>query len=141
MGSQLQVGTPVQPEAGRRPGVILASIAAGIAFAMDVVYLIVIRNQGDGMGIRVLVVASLIAAAGACAAGAARSASPDRRLVLMSGAAGGLISLGILGMFSIGLPLLIAGVLATIGAARSPNWDWHKQSASGYTVSQFSNAC
>ena len=118
MGSNVHADVPVRPESTKRPGTILAAVAAGIAFVMVVVYLLLIQNQGDGMGLRVLLISSCIAAAGACAAGAAWSSSPHRRLVLMAAAAGGLISLGIIGMWSIGFPLFIGGVLATIGAVR-----------------------
>ena len=109
---------PVRPESTKRPGAILATVAAVLAFVMVVVYLIVIKNQGDGMGLRVPLVASCVAVAGACAAAAAWSSSPHRRLVLMAAAAGGLLSLGIIGMWSIGLPLFIGGVLTTIGSVR-----------------------
>ncbi len=118
MGSNVQADVPMRPDVATYPGRILAAISAGIAFVMVVVYLLVIRSQGDGMGIRVFVVSSCIAAAGACAAGASWSSSPQRRLVLMAAAAGGLISLGIIGMWSIGFPLFVAGVLMTVGSLR-----------------------
>ncbi len=117
------LGSPTSPKSPvgfklRRPGAVLAAIAAGLAFVMVVVYLVIIRNQGNGVGVRVLLIASCIAAAGACAAAAAWWSIPQRRLLMMAVAAGGLISLGIIGMFSIGFPLFIGGVLATIGSAR-----------------------
>jgi hypothetical protein len=97
---------------------VLSAIAGGLAFLMLVVYLAIIRSQGDGPELRVILIASCIAAAGSCAVAAAWPASPHRRLVLMTAAAGGLISLGIIGMWSIGLPLFVGGVLATIGSIR-----------------------
>jgi hypothetical protein len=39
-------------------------------------------------------------------------------MVMLGGAAGGLLTLGVLGIFSVGLPLLIAGVLCCGGWAR-----------------------
>ncbi len=118
MGVHVQPDIPVRPGSVKRPGVILAAVAAGIAFGMVVIYLLLIRRQGDGIGLRVLLVASCVLAAGTCAAGAVWSASRQRRLVLMAAAAGGLTSLGIIGMWSIGLPLFIGGVLMIIGSVR-----------------------
>lgn len=47
---------------------------------------------------------------------------PGARCRPASIAAGGLLSLGYLGIFSVGLPLLIGGVLSCAGAVRT----WHR---------------
>jgi|GEM_PF-5930280 len=118
MSANVLADVPARPDLKKGPGAVLAAIAAGLAFVMVVVYLVIIRSQGDGVGLRVLLIASCIAAAGTCAIAAAWLSIPQRRLVMMAAAAGGLISLGIIGMFSIGFPLFIGGVLATIGSVR-----------------------
>lgn len=118
MSANALTDVPARPDLQKGPGVVLAAIAAGLAFVMVMVYLVIIANQGNGAGLRVVLIASCIAAAGACAVAAAAWSIPRRRLPMMAAAAGGLISLGIIGMFSIGFPLFIGGVLATIGSAQ-----------------------
>ncbi len=93
--------------------------AAAIATVMVVVYLAIITSQGeDDWGV-VAVFAVLI---GSCAVAAAvGSLLPygTVRTCLLTGAAATLLVVGILGIFSIGLPLLVAGWLATGAAIRS----------------------
>jgi hypothetical protein len=92
---------------------LLAAIAAIIALIMAGVYLWLIRVQGGQVVLWFIVglaVAALLSMYGV------RRAAPLRRLALaMSGVT--LSVLGILGLLSIGFPLLVAGVLALIAAA------------------------
>lgn len=118
MRANVLADVPARPDLKKGPGTVLAAIAAGLSFVMVGVYLAIIWNQGDGLGLRVLLIASCMIGAGLCAAAAAWWSIPQRRLVMMAAAAGGLISLGIIGMYSIGFPLFIGGVLATIGSVR-----------------------
>jgi hypothetical protein len=95
-----------------------AVVAAGITAGTDVAYLIIIASEGFGFTARVVVVASFLALmALASLLGGRRSPSVGSALMLGT-ASGGLIGAGILGMFSIGLPLLIAGAFATIAWVR-----------------------
>lgn len=88
--------------------------AAALAALIDLLYLVIIANEGNGWSGRVAFVATLIAAAAACALiGSTRTTAPAR-LPWLAVATGALASLGYLGLFSIGLGLLIAGVLAGI---------------------------
>jgi hypothetical protein len=67
----------------------------------------------------VTLVAGAILLAGAAAAVATlANLSISIRLVLFAAAAGGLLSLGVLGLFSIGLPLFVAGILSSISWQR-----------------------
>jgi hypothetical protein len=89
------------------------------ALATDAVYLLLILGQGGAPSdvVTVAFVASYLAALAALlAASLPRRWSAVVRLSLRAAAAGGLLVLGVLAIFSIGLPLLIAGAMA-IGAA------------------------
>jgi len=86
-----------------------AVAVAVITVTMAVVYVLIIRSQGNAPLLWVLAV--LVLAAGFAAYGANARA----RLAPVSLAISGMLLLvmGVLGIFSIGLPLLIAGVIAT----------------------------
>jgi len=100
-------------------------VAAVLAFATEVGYLWIILRQQDavepGVSGRVLVVAATMAVAGAVGVVGAVTSSPTIRAKLAAIATGGLVPLGVLAAFSIGLPLLVARLLALgacIGALR-----------------------
>lgn len=96
-------------------------IAALIAFADDALYVLLIRSQGsfqDDLG-RVVFVAVFIASEATIALGAALVGRPAVRTVLLGAASGGLLGLGLLGAFSIGLPLVVAGVLTAVAWTQS----------------------
>ena len=61
---------------------------------------------------------AMIAAPGALGLIASRAADADRALVLRSVAAGALLSMGFLGIFSIGLPILVAAIGYVVAAVR-----------------------
>ncbi len=95
---------------------LLAADAAVLALAMLVVYVSVIREQGGEVAVWAVVV--LVADAAAAAYGSVRS-SPHRRATLV--AAGVLlVALGVLALLTIGLPILLAGLLCLVSAARAP---------------------
>lgn len=93
----------------------LGTVAAVLAVGTDLLYLGIIAVQEPVDWPTVIFFATIIFLAGA-AAGVA--STPDRalamRLLLFAAAAGGLLCLGIIGVFSIGLPLLVAGILCAI---------------------------
>jgi hypothetical protein len=108
---------------------ILAWIAAAVAISADAVYVALIRAQGDGPPDRFtlpfiaaflgLMTAMLIVSQ------TERPAVLRIRTALRAGAAAGLLVLGILLLFSLGLPVVIAGVLAAGSAVRTlggPLW-------------------
>jgi hypothetical protein len=94
-------------------------IAALIAFADDALYILLIRSQGNAQDARVMFVAVFIASEAVVALGAALVDTPAVRTVLLGAASGGLLALGLLGLFSIGLPLVVAGLLTTVAWTRS----------------------
>lgn len=88
-------------------------VAAGtVALAVDGLYLWIIWSQDTPTHLgRVAFVAAAIAAAGASALLGATRETAVGRLPFLGAATGALLSLGYLGLFSIGLPLLVAGGL------------------------------
>jgi len=93
---------------------LLAAAAAALAVAMTAVYLVLLRQEQDRPVPWVLVVLAL----GAAGSGyGAVVAWPHRRTALWS--AGLLLAaLGAVAILSIGLPILLAGILCLVAAAR-----------------------
>jgi hypothetical protein len=91
--------------------------AALIAFADAIAYLVLISREDttNNWG-RVALVAALILVAGLLAA-AGSVVTGRRRATMLWPATAILLVIGFLGIFSIGLPLLIAGILTAGGAA------------------------
>lgn len=100
---------------------LLALFAAVIALAVAVLYLFLVSTEGSSpaaWAVAVLVIG------GVGAAYAVRVRSPYRRVALLVGAVC-LLPLGYLAIFSIGLPLLLAGSLCAAAALRArPQKDW-----------------
>lgn len=93
------------------PGALPAALATLIVVVDDIAYLALVAGQGTGMGGRVVFVGVLLlAAAGLIMAGTRRENRVARTLMLSVVATWGVI-IGILGIFSIGLPLLAAAGL------------------------------
>jgi hypothetical protein len=104
-----------------RPGAAFAAAAAVVALATDVLYLVIIRSQGEqdpGEWVTVAVVALVILGLACCAGAAAVATRPATRKVLLAVAAVGLLVLGVLAIFSIGLLLLLAGLLSVVAWVR-----------------------
>jgi hypothetical protein len=94
-------------------------VSAGISVIVAVIYLaIVVRRQHDASGRSIFVACFLLAVAGLLIA-STRVDNPLQRAALLAGAANSLIAIGFLGLFSIGLPLLIAGGIAMPAVARA----------------------
>lgn len=95
----------------------LALTAAIIAAAVDIFYLGYAGGQtgpSTGEVLRVPFVAGTIALAAAASALAARPSSGKFRPLLLGFSTGALITIGFFGIFSIGFPLLLAGVLTLV---------------------------
>ena len=93
----------------------VAVVAAALALVMAVVYLAIMRGESDDPVLWFL--AMLILGAVGAGYGATRAA-PHRTAALV-GAGVLLTAAGVLGILSIGLPILVAGVLSLIAAAAS----------------------
>lgn len=94
-------------------------IAALIAGATAIVYVVLIVGQGEAEVARVILVLAMILTAAVAAAVGASAEDPSVESLLLGGASGLLLSLGYLGLFSIGLLLLIAGIVSTIAWVRA----------------------
>ncbi|MFJ8577861.1 hypothetical protein [Micromonospora sp. NPDC093277] len=102
---------------GRRDGWDpLPAVAAAIAFVMLGLYVGLIAQQGGEIAAWFL--AGLAAAALGSVYGVVRAAPLRRPALAVSGVVMAL--LGLLGILSIGCPILGAGVLALVAAARQP---------------------
>src|ERR1700716_4329534 len=94
---------------------------AVIAGTVDVLYLGYVNSQGAGdpQFLRVPFVATFIALMAISAALSSRASAARWRPLLLGASAGGLLLIGYFGIFSIGLPLLVAGALALVGLIRT----------------------
>ena len=94
-------------------GRLLATASAAIALIMIVVYLWLINQQGNQPA--AWFPAGLAVAALLAAYGSARRARWRRPALIASGVL--LLALGLLGILSVGAPVVAAGVLAIVAAA------------------------
>lgn len=98
----------------------LAFGAAAVALGVDVIYIVAVALEDDAdPGGRVALVAGSLAAAGLLAAAAGLVTDPGTRMVLTTAAGAALVFWGVLGLATIGIPLLVGGFLAASAALRS----------------------
>jgi phosphate/sulfate permease len=102
----------------RPAGSLPALISAGVAFATASVYVGVIVAQGSADVAQTVVVTVWILALGACALVGGVRTTPDR-VIPLGAASGGLIGAAILSLLTMGVLLLVAGILALISWIRS----------------------
>ena len=110
------------PLADSRAARFMTWFALVFSLGTATAYLLLILGQGGAPSdiFTVVFVASYLAALAALlAASLLRRWSVAVRLSLRAAAAGGLLVLGVLAIFSIGLPLLIAGAMATGATVRT----------------------
>jgi len=96
-------------------GRLWAAAAAALAVLMNGVYLWLIDQQGNSPAI--WFVAGLAVAALLAGYGALRAAPGRRPVLIASGVL--LAGLGLLGILTIGLPIVLAGLLAIVAATRT----------------------
>ena len=102
----------------RLPGFVPATIAAGITFATVVLYIALIVSQGEVDIAGVITIATYLAGLGACALAVAVRTLPDR-VIPLGIASGGLVGAAVVSLFSIGLLLLVAGIVALVAWTRA----------------------
>lgn len=111
------------PAVDSRPVRFLTWFALVVTLATAIAYALLVRAQGGYGGLDVLTVPFVTAymlLMGALLAASLQRRLPARlRMPLRAAAAGGLLVLGILALFSIGLPLVIAGAMATGATVRT----------------------
>ena len=100
-----------------------AFVAGAITLGMDVVYVLILQSEGEGdlHRARPQLIATSLAASAAVALGGWRVRDPRLRLALLAAAAFTLLAWGFLAMFSIGLPVFVAGVLLLVSASHAAN--------------------
>ena len=106
-----------------RPGTRRAAVAAfGVGAAVDVVYVLLVLGQGTELGPREVFFAAFLGVMAAFALAGAAMGTLDERFgqVLLYGATTGYLLAGLLGLASIGLFLIVAGLLAFIGRRTAP---------------------
>jgi hypothetical protein len=94
-------------------------VSAGISVVVAFVYLAIVFRQDHRFPPRAIFIATLLVAVACVVVAGLRVESPVQRAAFLAGGANSLIALGFLGLFSIGLPLLIAGGLAMPPTARA----------------------
>ena len=99
----------------------LALVAGALTLGMDVVYVVLIQSEGEGDldRARVRLIAVSLAAAASAAFGGWLVQDARVRLGLFGAAAFTMLAWGFLGIFSIGLPIFVAGTLLLFSAARA----------------------
>lgn len=97
----------------------IGTIVAILVVAVNIVYVAIAGGQGaSDQPLRVPFVAGYLVTLAVCAAIAAGTPSNRWRAGLLGASAAGLVLLGLFAIFSIGLPLLVAGLLAVAGLVR-----------------------
>jgi len=94
---------------------LLAVVSAAVALTMAVVYVAIIRQQGESPVPWFL--AALLLGAGAAGYGARRSAPRRGAALLAAGVL--LLAMGMLAILSIGFPILVAALGCLVAAARA----------------------
>src|SRR5438067_1407404 len=87
-------------------------VSAGISVVIAVIYLGIVVRQDQRVSARSVFVASLLVAIAIALVASFRVASSEGRAALLAVAANSLIAIGFLALFSVGLPLMLAGGLA-----------------------------
>ena len=101
----------------------MAWSALVLVVATSIAYVVLVRAQGGYSGLDVLTVpfvtTYMLLMSFLLAASLYRGLPTNLRMPLRAAAAGGLLVLGILAAFSIGLPLVLAGAMATGASVRT----------------------
>jgi hypothetical protein len=94
-------------------------VSAALTVVVDIAYLFIVRSQDEGFTARhVFVAVHLLVIAGVIILGW-RAQGAYLRAGLLAAGVNSLILVGFLGLFSVGLPLLIAGLVAMPALARA----------------------
>ncbi len=96
-----------------RRSAISAAVIAGLGLLL---YVAIIVLEGENDVFRVALIAGILATAAASSWAGTFAVSPRARSFMLSAAAGILLVMGYLALFSIGLVFLIAGVPAVVAA-------------------------
>lgn len=126
--------------AGRQPvrwPALAAAVLSGAVFGLWLSVILVQEDVGRDEAVRHLFVGAMLFALPALAVAGASSTAPTARLVLLAAAASGMLAWGILAIFSVGLLLLIASVLAWIAVVSAARAGGNRVSAALAAVGVF----
>jgi len=93
--------------------------SAAISVVVAFIYLGLVYRQDHGLPARAAFVAAYLVAIAVVLGLSYRVSGPILRAAMLAGAANSLVVIGFLGLFSIGLPLLIAGGLSIPSSMRA----------------------
>ncbi len=102
-----------------RPASISGATGSLLVLVTTLLYLVIINSQGNVDTRRVTVWVVGLATCALLATGASWSRQPRVRSLILAATAGALLGLGFLGLFSIGLLLVAAGVLLSVGTVKA----------------------
>ena len=102
-----------------RPASISGVTGSLLVSLTTVLYLVIINEQGNGDTWRVTVFVVTLVTCASLGAVASWSRHPRVRSIILATTAGALLGFGFLGIFSIGLLLLAAGVLLTVATVKA----------------------
>jgi hypothetical protein len=102
-----------------RPASIPGATGSSLVLLTTVLYLVVIDSQGDADTRRVTVWVVTLVTCALLGTVASWSRQPRVRSMILAATAGALLGLGFLGIFSIGLLLVAAGVLLCVAAMKA----------------------
>ena len=100
---------------------LTALVAGAIVLGMDVLYVVILRSEGEGdlQSTRTQLIVASLAASAAVALGGWLLREPHLRLALLTAASFTLLGWGFLALFSIGLPIFVAGILLFVSASHA----------------------
>src|SRR5437588_8456097 len=117
----------------RRVGLIAAIVVATVD-VLYVWYVGFVQTGSSYLPWRVPFVASYLGVVAVCAILSAMMSDGSWRLALAGASAGGLLVLGFFALFSIGLPLIVVGVLAVSALVRAINASTRRGRAAGASI-------
>jgi hypothetical protein len=110
-----------------------ALVAGAITLGIDVLYVLILRSEGEGdlHRARAQLIAASLAGSAAIAFVGWRIREPSRRLAVLTLASFTLLAWGFLAMLTIGLPVCVAGILLLVSASRAAD---EVPTAKAYTI-------
>jgi magnesium-transporting ATPase (P-type) len=106
-----------------RPASISGATGSLLVLLTTLLYLVIINSQGNVDTRRVTVWVVTLALCASLGTAASWSRQPRARSIILATTAGALLGLGFLGIFSIGLLLVAAGVLLSVATVKTVTED------------------
>jgi hypothetical protein len=117
----------------RRLGLIVGVVVATVD-ALYIWYVVFVQGATSDLPWRVPFVAAYLGVVAICAVLFATASSPIWRIALVGASAGGLLVLGFFALFSIGLPLVVMGLLLAVALVSAINSGSRRSVAAGASI-------